>query len=152
MSKPQIGQLGGTDLGRRDAFHVPCILATSPQYLESGQLVRFHNSKVVLECVRSISHGIVDPFVAIGIMPGTPFWVMIHPGLTKDLTHHFVVEGLDDTSDSSDKTCDNYETTDVSDESEAIIAEIEDAENYDSECARCYGEEVEEDDGCTGCY
>ncbi len=115
MNKPQLGQLGGEDLGRRDAFHVPCILAICNEYLPPGVNVDFVDSKrVIPHSIHNLGsgHGISDPFIKGGIVAGTPFWVMIHPSLTDNLTHSFTVEGLDtdETSESDNPMfCDDDE-------------------------------------------
>lgn len=86
-------------LGRRDAFHVACVLcawsedhwpAVDPQ---AGALVRFTGD--AFSEVRPIKegetpHGVVDPFLTCS--PSTDdqmFWVLLMPGLASAPQHHF---------------------------------------------------------------
>ena len=127
MSKPKIGELyhEQEELGRRDAFHVPAILVTSATTVLPGSWVRFTSTKEVRPSVREKSHGMADPFVGGRIAVGVGFWVLLNPSIVMDLTHSFVVDGLDEGQ---------YE------------AEADDS------CAGCYGDEEEAEDGCAGCY
>jgi hypothetical protein len=138
MSKPQIGQINYYDEeGKRDAFHVPCILATAIDHMMAGQVVKFVDDKVVA-CMREDSHGIIDPFIETNVIePGQKFWVMLNPDLVTNLVHHFTVEGID---------------TEVVEEAEGMVtidkAELERLQDVDSRF-----DSYDDDEGeCRACY
>jgi len=114
--------------GRRDAFHVPGILAYSAEALYAGEHVVFFNTE--LTTVRAVSDGgdgIVDPFVTGRIAPGTLVWILLKPGTVENLVHYFEVN--------------------IQPQKEEI---------QDDSCAGCYGYDDDEDDqlfdSCKGCY
>lgn len=82
--------------GRKDAFHVPAVLAASDDALRPGDSVRFTDAtltKVEL-CGEPIRHGVVDPFAG-KIAPGRRVWVLLNPDLiVGTLTHQFEVSTL----------------------------------------------------------
>lgn len=131
---------GDKDMGRRDAFHVPAILVASDQGipLMPGDPVVFTDVTYtrVRKCERDQTpQAIVDPFVTIipAKYTSTLFWVLMMPGTTSNLTHHFDIE------QPLPSLADLYDDDDV----------------YDS-CRGCFDDEpVDEeydDDGCKGCY
>lgn len=77
--------------GRRDAFHVPAILANGVG-VQPGDSVRFTDMAMTNaeRCPEFCRHGVVNPFS--GVLPGRPFWVLLNPALIRDLTHHFDVK------------------------------------------------------------
>lgn len=97
-----LGQPEGDQLGKRDAFHLPCILVTASKNgkIEPGDSVRFIDSDLdtVERCDASERHGIADPFVR---HCRNYFWVLLNPGTAQNLTHHFkvVLSGVTDTSE-----------------------------------------------------
>lgn len=100
--------------GYRDAFHVVVVLSKlkSPYVtLVPGGFIRFIKpdlSEFVHVTNKYDSHGVVDPFVD----PDSdgPYWIIMKPGLTKNVRHHFDIiiaeEELNDNEkdgDSSDE-------------------------------------------------
>jgi len=88
-----VNGVDGNFLGKRDAFHVPGVLATCITKLAPGDSVRFVNDKMqVVEKVpakeKKKRHGISDPFVP-AIKPGDLFWVLLEPGMVVNLVHQF---------------------------------------------------------------
>jgi hypothetical protein len=86
-------------LGRRDAFHVPAILAISLEPMRPGQRVEFDltvpgGSLQVVVGVDDFkdARGIVDPFVPYRIKTGEMFWVWLIPGAARGLRHEFEVD------------------------------------------------------------
>lgn len=94
---PKIGQTSMDQqlLGRRDAFHVPCVLAMSDTCVYARDRVRFISAEFTsVEPVIDVSesHGVADPFMPnLFAEPGTLFWVILAPGLATNLTHHFTI-------------------------------------------------------------
>lgn len=90
----KIGQIDNNEvLGKRDAFHVPCILANSPQDLKAGDKVRFIDDtyKSVIKVPRHENlnpHGIVDPFVK-RFKKWEQFLVWLMPETVVKLNHNF---------------------------------------------------------------
>ncbi len=79
--------------GRKDAFHVPAVLATTDDVLEAGDNVVFFGdpSRVVVEeSAKRGRHGVIDPF-AKEVGPGKLFWVILDPSIVSDMTHQFDV-------------------------------------------------------------
>lgn len=87
----EIGKLGIGEPGRRDAFHVPSVLATSRETLKPGDSVRFSGTWDAVSCAREVRHGVVDPFVDVKLLneAGSQFWVLLEPGVVSDMVHHF---------------------------------------------------------------
>ena len=100
MSKMMLGDSVNEDdvLGRRDAFHVPCVVVTSGQFIMPGSNVRFVAGRVDLveNCSSIERQGIADPFAPGQFGPGVKFWVLIQPSLVSDLVHHFAIAGTPD--------------------------------------------------------
>lgn len=90
--------------GRRDAFHVPCILAEACDRLKAGEYVVFQDEELTrIEAAdedgrggEDMAHGVVDPFHPGGdwISRGARVWVLLIPGTTSGLRHHFEVGNL----------------------------------------------------------
>lgn len=96
-NKPQVGRLERINqIGRRDAFHIPCIVVTSEQSIEPGAYVRFVGDNQVVPCMQEQSQGVADPFLQDSVLRDNPFWVLLNPRNIEDLTHHFLIKGLDD--------------------------------------------------------
>jgi hypothetical protein len=81
-------------LGRKDAFHVACVLCESDDHpLKPGDYVCFTGDaycKVVKVEDREKAHGIVDPFLADDhACCGDLFWVLVKPGLASGVNHNF---------------------------------------------------------------
>lgn len=80
-----------------DAFHVPAMVCTTNGQIYPGNKVVFVDAKkgVVRLCPDGVKpHGIVDSFYPLDedesrIDWETPFWVILYPGLTSNLTHKF---------------------------------------------------------------
>lgn len=94
MSAPKIGECT-EDLDlvtRRDAFHVPGVLAIEApgNSLHPGDSVRFtDDSYAAVElCFPAERHGIVDPFITEDLH-GLAFWVILSPDKISGLRHHF---------------------------------------------------------------
>lgn len=71
-----------TLLDRRDAFHIPCILAKSNSRLHGGFHVKFIDvdmTTVRLCLANEVYHGIVSPFRNSVILPGQLCWIMLRP-------------------------------------------------------------------------
>lgn len=125
--------------GRRDAFHVPCVLVTSAESFTGGESCAFVDGKTV----RSIrSHNIhrqavVDPFVSGIIKPGQAFWVMVEPSMLVDdaLTHHFSIHGLPSEIDCLKEQLDAANAR--AEKEEARAKELDDELSNDS-CRGCY--------------
>jgi hypothetical protein len=130
--KLTLGKLPPEDtnqIGRRDAFHAPCVLVTANEDVEPGDNVKFEDESTVVTCSKAERHGIVDPLIEETIIESQPFWVMLNPDSTANLTHNFKVRGID--NDFEEET----PPTNVSAE------EIERLEGYDDdggECRGCY--------------
>lgn len=112
--------------GRRDAFHVPCVLVTCLNSVSASDKVRFLDGKTVELCGGAAMQAIVDPFLKRPVKPGEKFWVMVSPDLVgKKLVHKFEIDG-------------------VHDPEEARVKELErELEEYkendkDNECRDCY--------------
>lgn len=102
--RPKLGQTT-TDaglLGRRDAFHVPGVLAAVAKYgLEPGSKVKWvAGSRTMVRAWDEDEEGgepdaIVDPFLPMSpaLAPGVFFWVLPWPGKVRDLTHNFTLDG-----------------------------------------------------------
>jgi hypothetical protein len=126
-------KIGEAQLGERDAFHVPCILARSLYTVQGGQSVLFTDEQL-RQADPSMAnldnrHGIVDPFIKIA-NPGEMFWVLLNPNLVTKLNHQFEVN-----------------------------LEIDELEPEYDECSGCYGspsydenDDEYEDNSCRGCY
>lgn len=94
----------GMTAGRRDAFHVPCILAEACDTLKAGEYVVFQDDELTKieasdESYRGdaeTAHGVADPFHPGGdwIIRGELVWVLLVPGTTSGLRHHFDVGKL----------------------------------------------------------
>lgn len=92
------------ETGRRDAFHVPCILAEACDILKAGEYVVFLDEELTrVEAAderyrgdAETAHGAVDPFHPGGdwICRGERVWVLLIPGTTSGLRHHFDVGAL----------------------------------------------------------
>lgn len=94
MSSKKLGQTEDVGVsGSKDAFHCPAVLVCSKDTIHPGAYVRFTDQ--TLRHVRLAedepAHGIADPFVDGEIEAGTYFWVLLRPGVTHGLTHHFDV-------------------------------------------------------------
>lgn len=81
------------ELGTRDAFHVPVIVARSDRPVEPGVWVRFLNKEAteVEPCAKNESHGMVDPFREDPYISHGPFLVLLNPGLVQSVRHTFDV-------------------------------------------------------------
>lgn len=131
MNPPKISETNMADehLGRRDAFHVPVVLARSAEYLVGGEFVKFTNSAfthVVSVDEAEFAQGVVSPWIH-SAWPGQLFWVMLKPDTTSNLTHHFDIEGAKDKAAVLDEVA----------KLKAKVAELK--------------EELDQD-GCRGCY
>jgi hypothetical protein len=84
-------------LGRRDAFHVACVLCTwDEDYQErpaAGLRVRFTGDAFSevrpLKNVDETAHGIIDPFLQSPLTGEDMFWVLLMPGLASSPQHNF---------------------------------------------------------------
>lgn len=84
-----------TQLGRRDAFHAPCVLVSSNCHIRPGEPLCFYGS-VVVPADGGEKHGIADPFVKSLILPNQLFWMLLDPAFVGELTHYFTIQGIDD--------------------------------------------------------
>lgn len=92
--------MNSTELGYRDAIHVPYIVVTCDQAVSPGDKVSLRDGK---RCVwwggypdEPMWHGVVDPFIADALVePGTPFRCMIRPECFTRLRHDFQIETRD---------------------------------------------------------
>lgn len=84
---------GKNQLGRKDAFHAPCVLVSSDQYIDRGDRLKFVGpNKVVRDWENP--QGVADPFLStILIVPGEVFWMFLLPDQVEDLTHQFSIKG-----------------------------------------------------------
>lgn len=103
MSAPKVGETTKdmSLLGRRDAFHFPGILVSSPYYIDPGSSVAFLDAArtQVRKCEPEFRQAVVDPHVKDDeIEPGVLFWVFLEPGLVTNLVHTFEVniEGVEE--------------------------------------------------------
>lgn len=108
-------------LGKRDAFHVPCVLVKCYQSLKPGQGIRFMGDTccVVGDCDIYDADGVVDPFLKQPTKPGNMFWVFVNPDLVDKFAHTFDIKGK--------PTMDEL----------ANQKQIEE-DDYDDECRGCY--------------
>lgn len=90
----KIGETGSLNdlllVGKRDAFHSPCVLAkTEDLLLWGGCKVKFVDKEKTLVVAASILdyEGVIDPFIN-GVIDKA-FWVMLRPGMVENLVHHF---------------------------------------------------------------
>lgn len=118
-------------IGKKDAFHAPAVIVVSEFDIPVGGYVKFtdNNHKNVIETSQETKHGIADPFlVGTIISAGTPFWMMLSPGVVQDLVHSFEINAT-------------------------IVKKLPRRNDYDDDCRGCYGDDNGgEDDGCRGCY
>lgn len=96
MTLPKIGETAndGDLRGRRDAYHMPGILADCCDELTPGTSVVFVDGRLtrVRACEEGENrHGIVDPFLAAPV-DGEVFHVLLVPQLTANLTHHYDID------------------------------------------------------------
>ena len=124
-----------TNAGKRDAFHVPCILATSHDTLHGGDGVRFVDRKFVRveRSNHEDQHAIVDPFAGRVIKPGTYFWALLIPESTSNLAHHFDVE-FDDVPEPKVIDEDDPQYTPLFERQEVEL----DGEDPDDTCRGCW--------------
>lgn len=95
MSKPKIDMpLDESELGNRDAFHVPVVAVKSSSDLEPGQPVTFYDGTTVAPCSRLDMRAIVNPWMPGPGLRGTVFWVPVAPNLVKEFSHTFEIEGV----------------------------------------------------------
>ncbi len=95
-----IGTTQTHDLGKRDAFHVPCVLVkTHDTNLTPGMKVSFANKEltdVKEAALDQFADGIVDPFLeSVPFYGNAYFWIFLLPGRVAGLRHHFDVTGVD---------------------------------------------------------
>jgi hypothetical protein len=140
MSKLTLGTLPPEDtnqIGRRDAFHAPCILVTANEDVEPGDNVKFEDESTVVTCSKAERQGVADPLIDDTIIESQPFWVMLMPNSTANLTHQFKVRGID--SDFEEETA----PTNVSQAEVDRLRDIESRfEGYDDALT----------EACRGCY
>lgn len=132
--------IGEKFIGRRDAFHVPAIVATCEESVKSGQPVRFTDNtfRKVRPGRKDWHHGVVDPFRGL-VEADEPFWVMLSPGTALNLSHYFDVS-----LDGDDPEPREESVIDL----RAKIADLEKKlSRFDG-----YDESVESGDGCSGCF
>lgn len=134
----KLGELGTNEhLGRRDAFHAPAILAQAAPncWIEPGQRVWFvdENMTLVDDMGEGPAHGVIDPFLSREQVREAnpfsdteykqrPFWVLLLPGTTSNLTHHFDI--------SLPKLGDE--------DKDRLEAELAQHQKEDPGCAECY--------------
>lgn len=127
------------DVGKRDAVHAPVIVAFCTKKLKAGESVRFLDNKctAVEKCYAELRHGVVSPFLESDAPAETAVAIFLRPESTSNLRHHYDVAfaGKEEPEDDKDER----------------IKQLEDEINglkEDLELAR----EMDEDDGCLGCY
>lgn len=82
-------------LGRRDAFHAPCVLVKCAGRVIPGDQVTFASATEVVVAAKGPIQGVADPFyLARFIAPGELFWVFLMPELVSNLRHHFDIAGV----------------------------------------------------------
>lgn len=105
MKLGQVEEQRNELLGRRDAFHVACVLCTWDEDCgsepEAGARVRFTGdafSEVRPSKPGELTHGIIDPFLKDRPKPyDDMFWVLLMPGLADAPRHEFNLKiDLDD--------------------------------------------------------
>jgi len=145
MSAPKISETT-TDrdlLGRRDAFHVPGVLVVCESPIEPGSHVRFINTsfRVVEVTDKSDCDAIVDPFLRSVVPARTLFWVFLIPGMVQNLTHTFVIQKQQDQilPPARRIVLANMQISVSNSKIPEVVVGSSD-------------EEVEDDDGCKGCY
>lgn len=138
LTPGDIAQFDPAHVGRKDAFHVPAILAQPVENIGKGSHVQFtdHTMESIRCCDEVDAHGIIDPFILRGVTPADMVWVFVNPNILKDgsLTHSFELAFTPP----------------------PIVATL--AEDTYDECAGCYGIDDDDDDdedpydSCRGCY
>ena len=127
------------DVGKRDAVHAPVIIASSLQKLKPGESVMFEDNKctMVIKCKPEIRHGIVSPFLERDAPAETAVPILLIPDSTSNLRHHYDVyfAGKEEPQEDRDE-----QIQAMLQEIRVLKGELQDAR------------EVEEDDGCRGCY
>lgn len=75
----------------RDAFHVACVGVLGSGEIRPGDDVKFTSvaCNIVQKCERSERHAIADPFLPAAPLAGEPFWVVLCPESTQNLSHNF---------------------------------------------------------------
>jgi hypothetical protein len=113
MKGTQVGELtdySSTDVGRRDAFHVPgmlCMVINGD--VNPGDKVRFVDDGLVELAGDGESHGVVDPFIKMrGIGGRRLFWVFIDPAYVDNLSHQFDIN-IDAVTKSATSSDDGYD-------------------------------------------
>ena len=87
-----LGQTHKTDLGKRDAFHCPAVLAKGDGLYPCANVRFTDDSYTVAELSPAATrHGIVDPFCSHPLPPGEFVWVLLNPGTASGLIHHFTL-------------------------------------------------------------
>lgn len=130
MNIPKVGETTTetTLLGRRDAFHVPAVLASSGETILRGEHVAFIDSEFTYVTPSSYfdRHGIVDPFTNERMIPpGTLFWVFLIPEAVGNLAHHFDIK---------------LNVAPVLKTVTAELLDLDDDFDDDGQCAGCYGD------------
>jgi len=79
--------------GEMDAIHIPIVSTTCDDWVSNGEYVRFVDESLTkVESVESsFAHAIVDPLNHELMGKDTPFYVMILPGKSTPVRHHFDV-------------------------------------------------------------
>lgn len=85
---PNLGQTP-TSAHQRDAIHIAVLPMVSDEILDPGQSVALHDGKAVALRIGQKPVGVVDPFRAESILPGTTFWLMLYPQTITSLRHEW---------------------------------------------------------------
>jgi hypothetical protein len=140
---PKVGQTT-TDmalLGKRDAMHVPVVLARAVSPCSAGWYVRFVDDACteVTTTRKSLAEGVVDPFITHDTLPGELVWVFLMPHLVGTVAHAFdiVRDGVKSPPPGSE------DLAELKEELERLQGRVtsllaQEQEDEDASCAMCY--------------
>ena len=88
MSELKLGKLIDTEQ-QRDAVHVAVAPVVAAERLSPGQHVGFVTSDT--KTVGPATHliGVIDPFLAAGVMKGESCWLFLYPNTVTGMRHHW---------------------------------------------------------------
>ena len=97
----------GTQVGKRDAIHIPVLAAKAGNTLFANQAVIYQDGTAYSpDNTDATPIGIVDPFLTEMVPQGKMFWVFLYPGTVTDLTHAWEHPAIPEIGGSEAKTND----------------------------------------------
>jgi len=91
----KLGQLANEGDPDRDAVHVAVLRGTARVRVDPGQVVFFdEEGHMVWGDEQPAGSGIVDPFLQKIVEIGEKFWILLSPGVAKNLHHSFDIDSI----------------------------------------------------------